>query len=180
MILSEIEIWAEIRAGWLAIDPEPSLHRVGASSVDLSLHDELLIFPQDATDEFRGTSVDPSSVDVTPFVQRHACKHNLGDQPYEVAPGEFLLSKTYEHIELPAHLAARVEGKSSLGRLGLAVHLTAPTVQAGWKGRLTLEMYNAGPFTLKLTSGMDICQLIIERLGIPTQNPYSGKYMGQM
>ena len=76
-------------------------------------------------------------------------------------------------------MAGRIEGKSSLARLGLAVHITAPTIQAGFQGSLVLEMYNAGPWTLELTEGMQIAQVIFERLEQPPSRGYQGQFQGQ-
>ena len=179
MILSDVEFWAEVRAEWLKIDPTPSLERVAGSSVDLLLHNELLALPCQNDGSIAGTTIDPTKLNVSGFLESNTKPHDLATSPFPMPPQTFLLGKTNETIGLPNHLAARVEGKSSLGRLGLSVHMTAPTVQAGYEGRLTLEMYNAGPFTLQLTQGMQICQLIIERLGIPTKKPYSGQFQGQ-
>ena len=75
--------------------------------------------------------------------------------------------------------AARIEGKSSLARLGLSVHITAPTVLAAFRGRLYLEMYNVGPFILQLKPGMQIAQLIVERLGLPASQGYKEQCLGQ-
>lgn len=102
----------------------------------------------------------------------------MSQSPYEMRPGEFLLAKTHESIMLPADIAARVEGKSTLGRLGLGVHITAPTIQAGYRGRLTLEMFNAGPYKIKLTEKMNICQIIFERLTMPATAVYRGQFQG--
>ena len=179
MTLSDVEFWAEVAAGWLTIEPTPTLERVGGSSVDLILHNELLVLPCPNASSIAGTSIDPTKLHVSGFLKSNTKPHDLGESRFQMLPQTFLLGKTKETIWLPNHLAARVEGKSSLGRLGLSVHMTAPTVQAGYEGRLTLEMYNAGPFTLQLTKDMEICQLIIERLGIPTKKPYSGQFQGQ-
>ena len=73
----------------------------------------------------------------------------------------------------------RIEGKSSLARLGLAVHITAPTIQAGFRGPLYLEMYNAGPWTLELTPRMQIAQVVFEHLGLPAQYGYRGQFQDQ-
>ena len=79
-------------------------------------------------------------------------------------------------MEIPLDLAARVEGKSSLARFGLMVHITAPKIDPGYSGRITLEMFNLGPFPLKLTNGMYICSLTFERLGRPARQGYSGRF----
>jgi dCTP deaminase len=107
------------------------------------------------------------------------------DGPYEFLPyrtagkGSLVLGKTLERVTLPNHLSGRIEGKSSLARLGLAVHITAPTIQAGFDGPLYLEMFNAGPFTLKLQPKMEIAQLILEHLGLPSQSGYAGRFQSQ-
>jgi dCTP deaminase len=176
MALSDVEIWAEIGAGWLEIDPPPSLDRVVASSIDLLLHYEILLLPPPNDPAIRGITVDPTDVEVMAFLGKHTTTKDLAVGAHEMKPGEFVIAKTNETITLPSHLAARVEGKSTLGRLGLAVHITAPTVQSGFHGRLTLEMYNTGPFNLKLNPKMKICQLILERLGIPSKGLYKGKF----
>ena len=179
MTLSDVEFWAEVDAGWIQIDPPPTLDRVAGSSIDLLLHNELLIPPSPSHNSIKGTKIDPTQLNVSEFLKANTIHHDLRTSSLDMPSQSFMLGKTNEYIRLPNHLAARVEGKSSLGRLGLSVHMTAPTVQAGYEGRLTLEMYNAGPFTLQLTEGMQICQLIIERLGIPTKKPYSGQFQGQ-
>ena len=93
--------------------------------------------------------------------------------------GQVIIGKTLETIELPTDIAGRVEGKSSLARLGLAVHITAPTIQAGFRGSLVLEMYNAGPWTLEMTEGMQIAQVIFEHMGLPPTQGYEGQFQGQ-
>ncbi len=107
------------------------------------------------------------------------------DQGYRLAPGKFILGRTRERISLPLPeedggtcLAARVEGKSSLARLGLLVHFTAPTIHAGFEGAITLEMMNLGPVPILLTPGLSVCQLIVEEvLGTPMARP--SRYQGQ-
>ena len=98
---------------------------------------------------------------------------------YELKPNQFILGQTLEYIELPNYLAARIEGKSSLARLGISIHATAPTVQAGYAGKLTLEITRIGPFRVMLKPGMAIAQLIVERLGLPAVQGYSGQFQGQ-
>ena len=93
--------------------------------------------------------------------------------------GQVIIGRTLEVFGLPEHLAGRIEGKSSLARLGLAVHITAPTIQAGFRGSLVLEMYNAGPWTLELTDGMQIAQVIFERLGETPSQGYQGQFQDQ-
>jgi dCTP deaminase len=94
-------------------------------------------------------------------------------------PNRLVIGKTLEVVKLPLHLAARIEGKSSLARLGLSVHITAPTVMAGFSGRLYLEMNNVGPFPIQLKAGMKIAQLILEHVGLPALESYSGQFQRQ-
>lgn len=88
-------------------------------------------------------------------------------EPFVVEPGMFVLAWTRETINLPNFLSARVEGRSTLARLGLSVHQSAPTVHATFRGRLQLEMTNAGPFTIELYPGQRICQLVLETMSQP-------------
>lgn len=100
---------------------------------------------------------------------------------YLLAPQKLILGWSAEYLNLPkdSRVAARVEGKSSLGRLGLGVHITAPTVHAGFDGRIRLEIVNHGQLPIRLRVGMRICQLIFEQtLGTP-ETGYSGRFAGQ-
>ena len=179
MVLSDVEIRAELADGSLVIEPGLPSKRITPSSIDLLLYERLLVLPEPGSTTVQGLTVDPDEVKVTSFLGTQATEHDLAITPYTMEPGAFLIGQTHEKIELPTHLSARVEGKSTLGRLGLAVHITAPTVHAGFKGRLTLEMRNLGPFALTIKKGMEICQLVVERLGIPSSEPYGGQFQGQ-
>ena len=100
---------------------------------------------------------------------------------YQFSPKKLILgwNKEYIDLKITSRLAARIEGKSSLARLGLSVHLTAPTIHAGFKGRIRLEMINHGPIPIRLRPGMPVCQLIFETtLGTPNRG-YSGQFIGQ-
>ena len=101
---------------------------------------------------------------------------------HTIRPGDFVLGITYERVTLPLEsgIAARVEGRSSLARIGLTVHLTAPTIQAGWTGRITLEMVNQGPWPIKLRPyELRVCQLIFERVGELRQDGLESQFQGQ-
>lgn len=105
----------------------------------------------------------------------------IGSEGYELPRKELVLGWTVEYINIPidARMAARVEGKSSLARLGIGVHLTAPTIHAGFKGQIRLEIVNHGPLPILLKSGMRICQLIFEvTMGTP-EGGYKGQFLGQ-
>ena len=98
--------------------------------------------------------------------------------PFILHPGEFVLGSTSEHIELPAHLVARLEGKSSLGRLGLVIHSTAGFVDPGWKGHLTLELSNLSNLPITLFCGMKIGQISFLELTTPANRLYGSKELG--
>ena len=107
-----------------------------------------------------------------------------GDRAFMLHPGEFVLASTLEHIELPGDLVARLEGKSSLGRIGLLIHSTAGYVDPGWKGHLTLELSNVANLPVTLYQGMKIGQISYLRLSTPADNLYGdpvlgSKYQGQ-
>ena len=182
MVLSDIEIQAEINAKRLIFDPPiTDLNRIGSSSVDLLLHEELVILPEGPVS---GITIVPSDdqVDVMKILNTYGKGKTLSEpsSTHRMAPHRFLIGKTLEEVTLPSHLAARIEGKSSLARLGLAVHVTAPTVLAGFKGRLYLEMYNVGPFQIELKARMKIAQLILEHVGLPALKEYQGQFYGQI
>jgi dCTP deaminase len=100
-----------------------------------------------------------------------------GDEPFILHPGEFVLGSTYEQVTLPDDIAARLEGKSSLGRLGLLTHSTAGFVDPGFTGHITLELSNVATLPIKLWPGMKIGQLCFFRLSSPAMRPYgSGEY----
>ena len=100
-------------------------------------------------------------------------------QKFALEPGAFVLGYTLERVELSDYLAARVEGRSSLARLGVSVHQTAPTIQAGFSGQIRLEIANLGPFTILLEPGMPFCQLIVERLSSPAASARESRWQGQ-
>ena len=107
-----------------------------------------------------------------------------GDEPFILHPGEFVLGQTLEWVELPDDLVARLEGKSSLGRLGLLIHSTAGYVDPGWKGNLTLELSNVASLPIALYQGMRIGQISFFRMSSPVERPYGSaglgsKYQGQ-
>ena len=97
---------------------------------------------------------------------------------YWIDPGEFLLAATVESITLPPFMAARVEGKSSLGRLGLAVHITAGFIDPGWSGPLTLELFNTAPYSIILYQGMKICQISFHPVVGEVERPYGDPTLG--
>ena len=180
MVLSDVEIQAEIGAKRLVFDPPINeRERIGSSSVDLLLHDEIIVLPSNV----RGVIVDPAAtgIEVMNIVRMHGKVENLSnDNVYHMKPNQLVIAKTLESVTLPLHIAARIEGKSSHARIGLSIHVTAPTVHAGFQGNLYLEMYNIGPFDIALRGGMEIAQLILEHVGLPAQQGYHGQFQSQL
>ncbi|MEE9285573.1 MAG: dCTP deaminase [Dehalococcoidia bacterium] len=177
MILSDGEIWDALESGELEIDPLPQDgSAIQPSSIDLLLDPVLRVQREDAV---KGIVVDPTELDVVDYINRFTDPVDLSDgRPYEMRPGAFVIGQTKERIRLPLNIAARVEGKSSLARLGVSVHFTAPKIDPGYDNRITLELYNFGPFTIRLSSNMKICVLIVERLGQPAKQGYRGRFQG--
>ncbi|MEQ4714761.1 MULTISPECIES: dCTP deaminase [unclassified Nonomuraea] len=167
MLLSDRDILAEIDAGRLALDPFEQ-EMIQPSSIDVRLDRFFRVF-----ENHRYPHIDPSveQPDLTRMVEPD------GDEPFILHPGEFVLASTYEVITLPDHLASRLEGKSSLGRLGLLTHSTAGFIDPGFSGHVTLELSNVATLPIKLWPGMKIGQLCVFRLSSPAEHPYgSAKY----
>ncbi len=167
MLLSDRDILAEIEANRIILEPfEEAM--VQPSSIDFRLDRYFRVF-----ENHRYPHIDPAAdqSDLTRIVEP------LGDEPFILHPGEFVLGSTYEVVTLPDDLAARVEGKSSLGRLGLLTHATAGFVDPGFSGHVTLELANVATLPIKLYPGMKIGQLCFFRLSSPAAHPYgSAKY----
>ena len=172
----------ELRIGGLVIRPEVSVAQIGPSSIDLHLSNKFTIFKKRENLGALSQSVDLANIDSNVEAIVAAVGNEIAleeGKTHEIAPGEFLLAFTQEHIELPNYLAARVEGRSTLARLGLSIHQTAPTVHATWKGQLRLEIMNNGPVPCKLSPGIAICQLILERLGWPAVRSLTSAFQDQ-
>ncbi len=178
MALSDVEIRAEIRAKRLIFDPEVDDDYVDSSSVDLQLDEDLIVL---APRSSPGVLVDPTQEGfrVMDFIRNNGRVQVIPDAGYRMEPNQLVIARTLENITLPKHLAARVEGKSTLARLGLSVHVTAPSVHAGFEGPLYLEMNNIGPFPIVLHRGMKVAQLILEHVGLPALKGYEGRFQGQ-
>jgi dCTP deaminase len=182
MILTDREIQIFLANGQISIKPEPDPVLYSSTSVDLTLAKEFLVWDFDQIDKTRGEIIEPGpSFKYAEFRDKYTKKKILTEKGYVLSPASFILAWTNEKINLPnnSRIAARVEGKSSLARLGLAVHVTAPTIHTGFEGPIQLELCNHGLFSIRLTPGMPICQLIFEMtLGTPEKG-YSGKFFKQ-
>jgi dCTP deaminase len=162
MILSDRDIRAELDAGRLVIDPLDR-EAVQPSSIDLRVDGSFRVF---ANHRYSAIDTRNPQPDLTELVK-------VGDhEPFMLHPDEFVLGATYERVALPDDLVARLEGKSSLGRLGLLVHATAGFVDAGWDGWLTLELSNVATLPIMIYPRMKIGQLALFRLSSPAERPY--------
>ncbi|HEX5429121.1 MAG TPA: dCTP deaminase [Pedococcus sp.] len=174
MLLSDRDILAEIDKGRVVLDPwDPDM--VQPSSVDVRLDRYFRLF-----DNHKYPYIDPAEEqpDLTRLVEVDK------GEPFVLHPGEFVLGSIYETVTLPDDVAARVEGKSSLGRLGLLTHATAGFVDPGFTGHVTLELSNVATLPIKLWPGMKVGQLCFFRLSSPVENlygstKYGSHYQGQ-
>src|SRR6187200_1445726 len=174
MILSDRDIRTEIEAGHIVIDPFDEAC-IQPSSVDLHVDSQFRVF---ANSRYAFIDVREEMPDLTELVEVKP------DEPFILHPGEFVLGSTLERVALPDDLVARIEGKSSLGRLGLLIHSTAGFIDAGWNGHITLELSNVANLPITLYPGMKIGQISFLRMTSPADVPYGqgalrSKYQGQ-
>ena len=174
MILSDVTIREEIEAGRIQIDPFDE-SCIQPSSVDLHVDAQFRVF---ANSRYPYIDVRREMPDLTELVEV-----TEGD-PFILHPGEFVLGSTLERVGIPDDLVARLEGKSSLGRLGLLIHSTAGYVDPGWDGYLTLELSNVANLPITIYPTMKIGQISFFRLSTPAERPYGSsqtksKYQGQ-
>jgi dCTP deaminase len=168
VLLSDRDIRAEADAGRIVLDPYDA-DMVQPSSVDVRLDRYFRVF-----ENHRYPHIDPAAdqPDLTRAVEP------LGDEPFILHPGEFVLGSTFEQVTLPDDVAARLEGKSSLGRLGLLTHSTAGFIDPGFQGHVTLELSNVATLPIKLWPGMKIGQMCFFRLSSPAEEPYGSQRYG--
>ena len=174
MLMSDRDIRAAIDSKRVVLEPfDPDM--VQPSSIDVRLDRYFRVF-----ENHRYPHIDPAEdqPDLTRLVEP------TGDEPFVLHPGEFVLASTYEVVTLGNDLSARLEGKSSLGRLGLLTHSTAGFIDAGFSGHLTLELSNVATLPIKLWPGMKIGQLCFFALSSPAEVPYGSdgagsRYQGQ-
>jgi dCTP deaminase len=168
MVLSDRTIREQILAGRIGIEPIDE-HDIQPSSVDLHLGSRFQVFRNS-----RYPYIDPSMdqaglmelVEATP------------EEPFVLHPGEFVLAVTVERLTLPDDVVARLEGKSSLGRLGLLIHSTAGYIDPGWEGTITLELSNVANLPIILTPGMAIGQVSFMFMTTPVDRPYGSQGLG--
>jgi dCTP deaminase len=174
MLLSDREIKKEVADRRLVLEPYDE-ELIQPSSIDVRLDRYFRVF-----DNTKYTHIDPAvqQDDLTTLVEPQ------GDDPFVLHPGEFVLGSTLEVVTLPDDLAGRLEGKSSLGRLGLLTHSTAGWIDPGFTGHITLELSNVANLPITLWPGMKIGQLCLFRLATPSEHPYGSavygsRYQGQ-
>lgn len=188
MVLSDEDIKKAIASGALEIDPPPTEEQYQSSAVNIYLGDSFRVWdPSPFKPKGVRIELDLAEQSFADTANHYAIAAQRDQNgcvvlpPYSKEPA-LLLASTRErlHLKRESALCARVEGRSSLARIGLVVHLTAPTIHAGFNGQITLEMLNHGPFYLKLVPNKTmICQFIIERLDQPTSGIASTTFQGQ-
>jgi len=177
MIYSDRDIKRLLTEGRIIVQPAPDLEtQLGSCSLDLRLSNEFSVFEYN-----KHPFIDVRDGNASRDVMKPITVED--DQPFVLHPGSFVLAITLEHVELPDDIVARLEGRSSLGRLGIIVHATASIIDPGWRGRIVLELANHGQMPVALYPGMRVCSVTFEPLSTPVDVPYwkkaQAKYKGQ-
>lgn len=177
MVLSDRDIKKAIKEGRIKISPRPDFSsQLGSYSIDLHLGNSFRVF-----EHSRYAYIDPFDKSISAEVTREI-KVKKGEK-FIIQAGDFVLATTNEYVEIPDDLTGSLEGRSSIGRLGIIVHSTAANIDAGFRGNITLEVANMGKMPVALHPGMRICSLSFEELTSPAEVPYYkkklAKYSGQ-
>ncbi|MBI2405297.1 dCTP deaminase [Candidatus Gottesmanbacteria bacterium] len=177
MVLSDRDIKKALSSGRIKITPKPNLAtQLGSCMIDLQLGNVYRVF-----DHSKTPYLDPQNPKTLEGITTEI-KVRDGES-FTLHPGEFILAVTREHIEMPDDLTGRLEGRSSIGRLGIVIHSTAANIECGFRGNITLELANMGRIPVMLYPGMRICSLSFDELSSPADVPYykkkSAKYVGQ-
>lgn len=169
MVLSDTDIKKALKEKRIVIKPSPDLTtQLGACSIDLRLGNTFRVF-----DYSKYPYIDPNKKDYSNEITKVIKVEKDGS--FIMQPGDFVLAVTLESVIIPPTLMGRLEGRSSLGRLGLVVHSTASIFDPGWDGKPVLELGNLGRMAIKLTAGMRICAMTFEELSSPAEVPYTSK-----
>ena len=177
-ILSDKTIKEYLEEGKIVIDPLKDEQQIQPSSVDMRLCDEFKVFKV-----IRKPYIDPKDEDdIAEYMESSTVPEG---EAFIIHPNEFALATTQEYVKVPDDLVARVEGRSSMGRLGVTMHVTAGYVDPGFEGRITLEISNIGAMPVALYPGQRVCQLVFETMTTPAELPYghpkrNSKYMKQL
>ncbi len=168
MILSDKRLKKLLKDGEIVVEPLNDF-QIQPSSIDLRLGNEFLIYKDNIE------LIDVSDKNINNYLEKIVVKDEEG---FVIQPKQFVLATTLEYIKLPNYITAFVEGRSSLGRLGLFIE-NAGWVDAGFEGNITLEFFNANSRPLKIYPKMRICQLVFSEMNEPAEKGYRGKYLGQ-
>ena len=176
MILSDVDILRRLENKSLFIEPIWDIDvQLGPSSVDLRLSNEFVVFRRE-----KKPFIDPFSDDPQAFTEKIVLNEN---EPFIIHPQEFVLASTIEYVKIPNDLVGRVDGRSSLGRLGIIIHATAGFIDPGFEGTITLEITNINVMPVALYPGMRICQISFEPVTTEVNRSYGSrkgsKYQGQ-
>jgi dCTP deaminase len=189
MILSDRENKLALRRDHIGISPQPADGAFSSTAIDLTLHEEISFWTPQREQRSTPFVVYPGrpEFDFRQLMREHASTLTMPAEGFILQPGRFILGWTVELVRLPhtARLAARVEGRSSLARLGVGVHVTAPTIHAGFGAtddpdypgtRIQLEVWNCGELHVCLQPGMKVCQLILEEVHGTPDKGYQGTF----
>lgn len=182
MKLSDKDIIQHLKVGKIAVNPEPSHDKIKGISVDLRLDNRFRVF-NDHTAPYIDLSGPKDEVQqIMDTVMGEEITIPEGEA-FFLHPGELALAATYESVTIPDDLVGWLDGRSSLARLGLMVHVTAHRIDPGWHGQIVLEIFNSGKLPLALRPGMDICAINFETLSSAASKPYNkradAKYKNQ-
>ena len=177
MILSDVDIRKALASGRIRITPVPDLDsQLGSVSIDFRLGTTFMVF-----EHSRHSFIDPRSSQSIGDAMRTI--EVAADEPFIMQPGDFALASTIESLELPDDLLGRLEGRSSIARLGITVHSTAAVFEPGWIGTATMELSNLGRMAVALYPAMRICAFSFEEVSSAVSVPYrlkrANKYAGQ-
>jgi len=173
MVLSDKDIKSFLNKGIIGVTPKPDLKvQLGSCSLDLRLGNDFRVF-----EHSKNAYLDPTKKDYTNEITRSIkVKKN---EAFMMQPGDFVLAVTQERVKIPDNLLGRLEGRSSLGRLGIVVHSTASVFDPGWDGQCVLELGNLGRMPVALYPGMRICAMTFEQLSTPAANPYTKRKLAK-
>ncbi len=177
MVLSDRDIKKALKTGKIKISPKPDLNeQLGSNSIDLRLGNTFRVF-----DYSKFAFIDPFNREASQEVTKEIRVKN--EERFIIHPGDFVLGTTKEFIEVPDDMVGNLEGRSSIGRLGVIIHSTAASIECGFRGNITLELANMGKMPVALYPGMRICSVSFIQLTSPAEVPYykkkKAKYSGQ-
>ncbi|OGH11289.1 MAG: dCTP deaminase [Candidatus Levybacteria bacterium RIFCSPLOWO2_01_FULL_36_13] len=169
MVLSDKDIKLALKVGKIKITPQPNLkEQLGSCSIDLHLGGIFRVL-----EHSKSAFIDAASINSVQEITREIKLKN--GEKFIMQPGDFVLAIVDEIVKIPHDLMGRLEGKSSLGRLGIVVHSTASVFDPGWDGKPVLELGNMGRMAVALTVGQRICAMTFEQLSSPAEVPYTKK-----